>query len=144
MLGMDKSFSPHNKSVEVCSSENTSRESCEQEQERSASFKQSLEAEIQENQESGKAKKQKKSAKLVKGVPHSMKMKDIVRGNFQKKPKKGEGEKARSSSNGSINSTSIDVMKNIEVGQDVGFQLDGFDQILRKEIEGEGVNKCQR
>ncbi|KAI3740215.1 hypothetical protein L2E82_30639 [Cichorium intybus] len=101
-------------------------------------------ADNQANQESGKGKKQKKSARLVKSVPPSMEMKDIVRANFQKKAKKGEGEKARSSSNGSINSISIEVMKTIEVGQDVGFQLDGFDQILRKEIEGEGVNKCQR
>ncbi|KAI3508777.1 hypothetical protein L1887_23791 [Cichorium endivia] len=41
-------------------------------------------------------------------------------------------------------SVSIEVEKTKNFGKEVGFQLDGFDEEVRAEIEGQGVMKQQK
>ncbi|KAI3723422.1 hypothetical protein L2E82_34975 [Cichorium intybus] len=41
-------------------------------------------------------------------------------------------------------SVSIEVEKTKNIGKEVGFQLDGFEEVVRAEIEGEGVMKQQK
>ncbi|KAI3525944.1 hypothetical protein L1887_05081 [Cichorium endivia] len=88
-----------------------------------------------------KEKKQKKTHKS-KSAQVSLKLKDVLKGNGHRKQKKYVGLQLSQSnldhSESSINiSEEIDMTK--KIGNDVGFQLDGFEEVLRNEIEGEGV-----
>ncbi|KAI3708351.1 hypothetical protein L2E82_37519 [Cichorium intybus] len=58
---------------------------------------------------------------LAKNKPTSIKMK------YQFSPRN------------SVNSTSAEIQKTIEIGKEIGFQLQNVEELLRAEIEGEGV-----
>ncbi|KAI3750347.1 hypothetical protein L2E82_20981 [Cichorium intybus] len=73
----------------------------------------------------------------LRNKPISMKLKHIVRTINQKKSKTVNGGR---SSQVSPNTVSIEIEKTKEIGAEVGFRLDGAEDLLRSEIEGEGVN----
>ncbi|KAI3708475.1 hypothetical protein L2E82_37645 [Cichorium intybus] len=94
--------------------------------------------------------KDKKSKKLGKAIsssfPVTMKPKDVLKSKFYRKNKKADqSHKNRSNPNKSENSINIseEILKSKNVGLEVGFQMEGFDEMLRNEIEGEGMIKKQ-
>ncbi|KAI3514745.1 hypothetical protein L1887_13413 [Cichorium endivia] len=71
----------------------------------------------------------------------TMKPKDILKVNAYRKNKKAESShKNQSSPNKSENSITIskEIIKTKNVGSEVGFQIEGLEEMLRNEIEGEG------
>ncbi|KAI3690017.1 hypothetical protein L2E82_47991 [Cichorium intybus] len=102
----------------------------------------------------GKSKKSKnkdrRPKKQANGIhstfPATMKPKDILKVNAYRRYKKTESNhKNHSSPNKSENSLTIseEITKTKFVGSEVGFQVEGFEEMLRKEIEGEGMTKKQ-
>ncbi|KAI3500594.1 hypothetical protein L1887_36418 [Cichorium endivia] len=94
--------------------------------------------------------KDKKSKKLGKTIsssfPVTVKPKDVLKAKVYRKNKKADqSHKNHSSPNKSQNSISIseEILKSKNVGLEVGFQMEGFDEMLRNEIEGEGMIKKQ-
>ncbi|KAI3751897.1 hypothetical protein L2E82_22990 [Cichorium intybus] len=62
-----------------------------------------------------------------------------------KKQKKASNAKnSQNSPSKSENSISVEMMKTKNIGDEIGFCLDGFEEMLRAEIEGEGVLKQQK
>ncbi|KAI3690350.1 hypothetical protein L2E82_48352 [Cichorium intybus] len=94
-----------------------------------------------------KGKKQKKASN-AKAVPTSMKLKDVMRANFansqRKQKKSNRSQNSQNSPSKSKNSISVEMMKTKNIGDEIGFCLDGFEEMLRDEIEGEGVLKQQK
>ncbi|KAI3782104.1 hypothetical protein L2E82_12137 [Cichorium intybus] len=95
--------------------------------------------------------KSKKKGACATTNPISMKLKDIIHtrnANSSKKAKKKQGKNGKgasqSSLNVSTNSISCEVIKTVNIGKEVGFQLDGFEEILRAEIEGEGASNLKK
>ncbi|KAI3723310.1 hypothetical protein L2E82_34797 [Cichorium intybus] len=80
-----------------------------------------------------------------KSAPISLKLKDVWIANGQKRHKKivgrqsGQLSRENSVNSENSNSISVEIIKTKNNGMEVGFQLDGFDEALRCEIEGEGV-----
>ncbi|KAI3513091.1 hypothetical protein L1887_20417 [Cichorium endivia] len=102
-----------------------------------------------ENQKKSK-NKDKRSKKQVNAKSSTfsatMKPEDILNANAYRKNKKAESShKNQSSPNKSENSLTIseEIIKTKNVGSEVGFQIEGFDEMLRNEIEGEGMTKKQ-
>ncbi|KAI3520227.1 hypothetical protein L1887_09516 [Cichorium endivia] len=90
--------------------------------------------------------KQKKSKKAgsLKNTSISMKLKDVIRASNNKRQKRVDGvQSGQSTSNKSDNSLFVEIQKTKNIGEEVGFRLDGFKEQLRTEIEGEGVPKQQ-
>ncbi|KAI3791266.1 hypothetical protein L2E82_04978 [Cichorium intybus] len=102
----------------------------------------------------GRAKKSKSKDKRAKkqgiakssSFPATMKSKDILKANAYRKNKKADHNyKNQSSPNKSENSITIseEILKTKNIGAEVGFQIEGFDELLRNEIEGEGMIRNQ-
>ncbi|KAI3691544.1 hypothetical protein L2E82_49909 [Cichorium intybus] len=82
-----------------------------------------------------------------KSAPRSLKLKDVVRANYQRSNKKRDrAQNSQISFNNSECSDSIsaEVNKTVNIGMEVGFQLQGFDEELRHEIEVEDVDRRQK
>ncbi|KAI3523897.1 hypothetical protein L1887_02387 [Cichorium endivia] len=99
-----------------------------------------------ENEDRGTNGKIQKKGVYATLNPISMKLKDRIHtknANSSKKAKKRNGKSGKSASqtsqNISVNSISCEVLKTANIGKEVGFQLDGFEEKLRAEIEGEGA-----
>ncbi|KAI3505745.1 hypothetical protein L1887_27958 [Cichorium endivia] len=98
-----------------------------------------------DNEDGGVKVKAQKKGICVKSNPISMKLKDIIHTrNSNKKSKKKHGKNgagaSQSSLNASVESVSCEVIKTATIGKEVSFQLDGFEETLRVEIEGEGTS----
>ncbi|KAI3708636.1 hypothetical protein L2E82_37947 [Cichorium intybus] len=94
-----------------------------------------------------KGTKQKKSIN-AKVIPTSMKLKDVMRANYansqRKSNKTNRSQGSQNSLSKSENSISVELMKTKNIGDEVGFCLEGFEEMLRAEIEGEGVFNQQK
>ncbi|KAI3753251.1 hypothetical protein L2E82_25298 [Cichorium intybus] len=100
------------------------------------------------NKANKKGKKQKKQSSTKptgtdKSAPISisMKLKDVLRSNSIRRHKKQDGNHTSQNSNNdveSMNSISAEINKTKDIGEKVGFRLQGFEEVLGQEIEGEG------
>ncbi|KAI3507419.1 hypothetical protein L1887_22404 [Cichorium endivia] len=75
----------------------------------------------------------------------SLKLKDVVHANnFKKSRRLHISQSMDQSTSKSCNSVSMELEMTKMVGSAVGFQLEGYDHLLRSESEGEGVSKNQK
>ncbi|KAI3691133.1 hypothetical protein L2E82_49351 [Cichorium intybus] len=82
-----------------------------------------------------------------KSLPRSLKPKVVMWANrqkFQKKRDKAQNSQSSQDISESSNSVTAEIFKTMNIGNDVGFQMQGFDEMLRSEIQGEGVNRFQK
>lgn len=103
---------------------------------------------VEEQKKSKSKDKRAKKQGIAKSssFPATMKSKDILKANAYRKNKKADHNyKNQSSPNKSENSITIseEILKTKNIGAEVGFQIEGFDELLRNEIEGEGMIRKQ-
>ncbi|KAI3722882.1 hypothetical protein L2E82_34051 [Cichorium intybus] len=110
-----------------------------------------IEEEVLRCGKSKKSKNKDKKSKRLENVkyctfPITMKSKDVLKAKAYKKNKKADQSHTNHSSpNKSESSINIseEILKTKNLGSEVGFQMEGFDEMLRNEIEGEGVTRKQ-